>query len=130
MPASKTATKARPTKKKAPTLVICDDDQMTRQILRHVAERCGYEVIGGVETAVEALQMVSSYQPDVLLLDLVLPNMSGEDIVAPILQAAPDCSIIVCSSYDPSAAIRNGALLVVPKGSTEKLESTLKMLKK
>jgi two-component system nitrogen regulation response regulator GlnG len=130
MAASKTATRTAPAKKKAPTLVICEDDQMTRKILRAVAERCGYEVLAGVETAVEALQMASTYQPDVLLLDLVLPNMSGEDIVAPIRNAAPACAIIVCSSYDPSAAIRNGALYVVPKGSTEKLETTLNMLKK
>ncbi len=127
--ASKPKPKAKPAKQKAPTLIICDDDQMTRQIFRAVAQRCGYEVIAGVESAIEALQVVAAYRPDVLLLDLVLPHMSGEDIVAPIREAAPNCTIVICSTYDPAAAIRNGALYVVPKGSNEKLESTLNMLK-
>lgn len=122
-------TKTRPAQK-APTLVICEDDRMTRQILRTLAERCGYEVLAGVGSAIEALQVVATYTPDVLLLDLVLPNMSGEDIVAPVRAAAPNCAVVICSSYDPAAAIRNGALFVVPKGALEKLESTLKMLAK
>lgn len=114
---------------KVPTLVICDDDRMTRQIFRAVAERCGFEVIAGVGSAIEALQVAVQFAPDVLLLDLSLPNMSGEDIVAPIRAAAPNCSIVICSSYDPSAAVRAGALYVVPKGSTEALEATLNALR-
>ncbi|MBA2607796.1 MAG: response regulator [Actinobacteria bacterium] len=132
MTAPTTASKTKPAKtpkQKAPTLIICDDDQMTRKIFRAVAERCGYEVIAGVESAIEALQAVAAYRPDVLLLDLVLPHMSGEDIVAPIREVAPGCTIVICSTYDPAAAIRNGAVFVVPKGSNEKLESTLNILK-
>ncbi|MEY2399583.1 MAG: hypothetical protein QOJ00_2757 [Actinomycetota bacterium] len=114
---------------KTPTLVICDDDRMTRQIFRSVAERCGFEVLAGVDSAIEALQLATRFRPDVLLLDLSLPNMSGEDIVAPIRAVAPDCTIVICSAYDPSAAIRNGAVYVVPKGSPELLESTLNDLR-
>ena len=114
---------------KRPTLVICDDDRMSRQIFRAVAERCGYEVLAGVDSAIDALQLVTRFKPDVLMLDLSLPNMSGEEIVVPVRTVAPDCAIVICSSYDPAAAIRNGAVFVVPKGSTEQLEAMLNSLK-
>ena len=64
-----------------PTAVIVDDDAMTRQLDRGMFEKAGYEVLAGVGTAIEALDLVLTYQPDVLLLDLVLPGMSGEDIL-------------------------------------------------
>lgn len=116
------------TKKAAPKklqAVICDDDAMTRTYLRSLLERCGYEVLAGVGTAVEALQLAVTYQPDVLVLDLSLPAMSGEEVIESVRQAAPNCAIVIFSSFDPSAAIRNGALYIVPKGETTRLETTL-----
>ncbi len=98
---------------------------MTRAMLRPLLERCGYEVLAGVGTAVEALQVVVTYQPELLLLDLVLPAMSGEDVIAAVQTGAPACQIVIFSSFDASSAIRNGALFVVPKGETKKLEATL-----
>ncbi|MEY2470298.1 MAG: two-component system, OmpR family, sensor kinase [Actinomycetota bacterium] len=129
--ATATRTKKAPAKKppfKKPRAVICDDDAMSRQLARAALERCGYEVLAGVGTALEALQLVMTYQPDVLMLDLVLPAMNGEDIVIPIQRGAPDCTIVISSSHDPSAAIHNGASYIVPKGQTKRLEDVLTML--
>jgi len=134
---TKTAVKKAPAKKaaakkkapvKKPRAVICDDDAMSRQLARSALERCGFEVLAGVGTALEALQLVMTYQPDVLMLDLVLPAMSGEDIVIPIQRGAPDTTIVISSSHDPSAAIHNGASYIVPKGQTKRLEEVLTML--
>ena len=64
-----------------PTAVICDDDSMSRQIARAIFEKAGFRILAGVGTALEALDMVLDHQPDVLLLDLVMPGMSGEEIL-------------------------------------------------
>lgn len=108
-----------------PTAVICDDDPLSRQVLTAALEGVGYEVVGRVANAAAAIQLVTTYQPDVLILDLVLPAMSGEDAIPLIQAASPDCTIIVWSAFDSSAAIRQGALIVVHKGCLDQLEVVL-----
>jgi CheY-like chemotaxis protein len=110
---------------KKPTAVVCDDDHMSRQIARAILEKVGYEVISGVGTAIEALQVVLEFQPDVLLLDLSLPGMSGEEVLPSIRTSAPETTVIVFSSYDPTTAVKNGAALIVPKGQPKQLEAML-----
>ena len=111
-----------------PTAVICDDDPMSRSIARAVFERAGYKVLAGVGTALEALDMVLDHQPDVLLLDLVMPGMSGEEILPSLKASSPSTQVIIYSSYDPTFAVKNGAMFVVSKGQHGKLEATIERL--
>src|SRR5205085_11964441 len=107
---------------KAPTAVICDDDSMSRSIARAVFERAGYRILAGVGTALEALDMVLDHQPDVLLLDLVMPGMSGEEILPSIRAGSPSTQVIIYSSYDPTYAVKNSAMFIVSKAQHGKLE--------
>jgi CheY-like chemotaxis protein len=106
------------------TAVVCDDDPMSRRLVREVLERCGYDVLAGVDNAVDALQLVIDHQPDVLVLDLVLNGMSGEEIIASIRDAS-DTHVIVHTSYDPSLAVKSGARLFARKGNVAMLEKQL-----
>lgn len=119
---------AKKIEKKPPTAVVCDDDPMVRQLERKILTTAGYEVIAGCGTAVEALQLVMQYRPDVLLLDLGLPGASGETIIAPIQKAVPDCAVIVVSAFDASPAIAQGAIYVIPKGAPSQLQQMLEAL--
>jgi CheY-like chemotaxis protein len=111
--------------KKQPTAVICDDDQMSRTLTRAIFEKAGYKVLAGVGTALEALNMVVDHQPNVLLLDLVMPGMSGEEILPSIRASSPDTKVIIYSAYDPTFAVKSGATFIVAKGKHGLLESTL-----
>lgn len=108
-----------------PTAVICDDDQMTRQIVRGILERAGYKVLAGVGTAMEALNLVLAHRVDVLLLDLVMPGIPGEDIIGSVNECSRDTEVIVHSSFDPIKAIKSGARHIVSKGQLARLEETL-----
>lgn len=114
--------------KKKPTAVICDDDPMVRQLERGILTAAGYEVLAGTTTAVEALQLVLQYKPDVLLLDLGLPGASGETIIGPIQKAVPNCAVVVVSAFDASPAIAQGAIYVIPKGAPQQLQQMLEAL--
>lgn len=107
-----------------PTAVVCDDDAVTRRLVREIVERCGYEVLAGVDNAMEALTLVLDHQPRVLVLDLVLPGISGEEIIAAI-QDASDTQVIVHSSFDPRFAVKSGARLFASKGNIAVLERML-----
>ena len=113
---------------KQPTAVIVDDDAMSRQLTRAIFEKAGYKVMAGVGTALEALDVVLNHQPDVVLLDLVMPGMSGEEILPSIKAGAPDAKVIIFSSYDPTFAVKSGAMFVVAKGQHAKLEATIERL--
>jgi two-component system response regulator HydG len=113
---------------KMPTAVICDDDPMSRQIARAIFEKAGYRILAGVGTALEALDMVLDHQPDVLLLDLVMPGMSGEEILPALKAGSPETQVVIYSSYDPTYAVKSGAMFVVSKGQHGKLESTIERL--
>jgi CheY-like chemotaxis protein len=111
-----------------PTAVICDDDSMSRQIARAIFEKAGFRILAGVGTALEALDMVLDHQPDVLLLDLVMPGMSGEEILPSIKAGSPTTQVIIYSSYDPTYAVKNGAMFIVSKGQHGKLEAAVHRL--
>ncbi len=113
---------------KKPTAIICDDDAMSRQITRAIFDKAGYNVLAGVGTALEALDVVLTHQPDVLLLDLVMPGMSGEEILPSITAGSPHTKVVIFSSYDPTFAVKSGAMFIVPKGEHAKLEATIERL--
>ena len=113
-----------------PRAVVCDDDPIARQIERGILNAAGYDVIAGVSNAVEALQIVTTYRPDVLILDLGLPGASGETIIQPIKDAVPECTVVVCSAFDKTPAITNGAIYVVNKGANQELQAMVTALAK
>jgi DNA-binding NarL/FixJ family response regulator len=80
--------------------VLCDDDLMSRQVLRGLLHEAGFEVIGEVDMAVAALDLVSVTRPDVLVLDVNMPGLSGVDIVRDVQERSPDTAIIVVSAFD------------------------------
>lgn len=106
------------------TAVVCDDDRITRQLVREVVERCGFAVLAGVDNAMDALNLVLSHQPHVIVLDLVLPGIAGEEIIATIHDAT-DTKVIVHTAHDPRFAVKNGARIFVSKGKVALLEQTL-----
>ena len=110
------------------TAVICDDDRLTRQMVRAVVENAGYTVLAGVDNAMDALNVVMAHKPDILVLDLVLPGVAGEEIIEAI-QECCDTKVIVHSAHDPRFAVKRGARLLVSKGQLATLEQTLQRLR-
>ena len=82
-----------------PSAVVCDDDLMSRQVLRGLLSDAGFDVVGEVDMAVAALDLVSVTRPDVLVLDVNMPGLSGVDIVNDVMERSPDTAIIVVSAY-------------------------------
>jgi len=107
-----------------PTAVICDDDPMTRRLVREIAARCGYDVVAGVDNAIDALNLVLEHQPEVLVLDLALHGLRGEEIIESILECG-STRVIVHSSYDPRYALKSGARMFASKGNIKVLEKML-----
>ena len=76
-------------------------------------------VIGEADDGESAIRQVTELKPDVVILDLMMPNMGGADATAAILQARPETKILILTSYGTSAelsrAFVNGATGAITK---------------
>lgn len=80
-------------------VLIADDHELVRLALRNLLEAEGYiEVVGEAADGAEALRLVEEHEPDVLLLDLHMPNVDGVEVARQLTDS--DVRIIVLTSYD------------------------------
>lgn len=104
-------------------LVVVDDHPIVRQGLASALEdEADFQVLGVAGSAEEALPLVAHLQPDVVLLDLELPGLSGVELIPRLVIAAPDAKILVFTAYDTDdlvlGAIRAGAKGYLLKGAS------------
>jgi DNA-binding NarL/FixJ family response regulator len=82
-------------------VLIVDDHPVVRTGIRNMLDPAvGISVVGEASTGSEALQMIKSLQPDVVLLDMKLPDMSGIDVIKYIYEAKSTSRVLGLSSYD------------------------------
>ncbi len=109
----------KPTKGEKIRVLIVDDHEVVRQGLRTFLELHGdpqspaIEVVGEAANGVEAVEFCSRLQPDIVLLDLVMPEMDGVTATAKIIERDPQIRVIILTSFGEEdqvvPAIRAGA---------------------
>jgi len=95
-------------------IVIADDHKLMRMGLMSLFNvQRGMKVVGEAEDGETAVELVRSLKPDVVIMDLMMPKVSGADATAAIMSFAPGTGVVVLSSFTNSAdmarAISNGA---------------------
>src|SRR4051794_39851202 len=88
-------------------VLICDDHALVRSGLRRLLEaEAAVEVTGEAGDAEEAVAQAAAQQPDVLLLDVVLPGRSGIEALPDVLDASPRTRVLVLSMQDDPSYVR------------------------
>ncbi len=91
---------AQPDKNPTPTQLICDDNPNIRYLLRsYVESRTPFEVCGEAEHGVEAIEKAKQLQPDLILLDLSMPIMTGAEAAVILKRTLPQMKIILFSMH-------------------------------
>ncbi len=103
-------------------VVVCDDHPVYRQGLRALfAEVDGIVVVGEAGSGEEALELVAETAPDVVIMDLHLPGISGVDATQQLVARNPQVGVLVLTMFEDDtsllAALRAGARGYVVKGS-------------
>ena len=89
------------------TVLVVDDDFMVARIHRGFVERIdGFEVVGTAQTGDEAVALVDSLRPDLVLLDLYLPDAFGLDVVTRLRAAGHTCDVLVITAAKEADAVR------------------------
>jgi len=106
-------------------ILIADDHGVVAEGLRHLVEaQSDMEVIATAGDGREAVQQARDAQPDVVLMDLSMPELNGADATRAILERDPKCRVIVLSMYSQREYVRRalkaGAAGYVVKRSAAK----------
>jgi two-component system, NarL family, response regulator NreC len=115
-------------------IVIVDDHELLRAGLRSRLERePDFDVVGEADTAERAIIVTRKLQPDVVLLDLLLPRKSGYDAIPELAEVAPEAKVIVVSSQAAPSSVRRalsaGAAGYLPKRSSDReLTSAIRLV--
>jgi NarL family two-component system response regulator LiaR len=104
-------------------VLVADDHAVVREGLRAlIATEPGMELVGEAKDGIEAVLMARSLQPDVMLLDLVMPRQDGIQAIDQIKRENPEARILVLTSFSEDekvfAAIKAGALGYLLKDSS------------
>jgi CheY-like chemotaxis protein len=80
-------------------ILVADDEAPIREMLCHFLTHEGY-VVSSVETGRDALAAVETFRPDVILVDMVMPGLSGADVLIALRQTRVTVPVILMSAYD------------------------------
>ena len=82
-------------------VLVVDDHSVVREGIRHVLEGAeGFRVVAEAANGADALERAESERPDVVLLDLTMPGLSGLEVVRLLRQRLPDTRILILSVHD------------------------------
>jgi DNA-binding NarL/FixJ family response regulator len=114
-------------------IVIADDHTMVREALRQAFERAGFDVVGEAADGEEAVAQVDHHRPDVVLMDLSMPVLSGVAAAKRIAHLVPSSAVVMLSMLSDetavSSALTAGArgYLVKDSTMTEIVESVMRV---
>jgi two-component system, NarL family, response regulator NreC len=105
--------------------LIVDDHELLRAGMRsRLEQEPGISVVGEADTAERAVLMADRLQPDLVLLDLLLPRKSGDEVLPELTAVAPQAKVLVVSSQAAPSSVRRalsaGAAGYLPQHSSDR----------
>ncbi len=103
-------------------VLVADDHLVVRRgLVSLIEDEADMQVVGEAQNGAEAVALFRQLQPDVTLMDLRMPELSGSDAIAAIRQATPTARIVILTTYDSDddiyTALRSGAMAYLLKDS-------------
>jgi two-component system chemotaxis response regulator CheY len=82
----------------APSVLIVDDALFMRMMIKDILSKDGLDVIGEAENGVEAVKKYAELHPDLVTMDIVMPEMDGIEAVRNIMKLDPAARVLMCSA--------------------------------
>ena len=115
-------------------ILVVDDAQFMRMMLKNILSGAGHDVVGEGENGVQAIEKYKELNPDLVIMDMIMPEMGGIDAVREIVKLDPGAKVLMCSAMGQQAlvveAIQVGAkdFIVKPFQPAGVLEAVAKAL--
>lgn len=118
----------------AKNILIVDDASFMRMMIKDILTKNGFNVVGEAENGLIAIQKYKELRPDLVTMDITMPEMDGIQALKKIREITPDAKVVMCSAMGQQAmvieAIQAGAkdFIVKPFHEDRVLEATNKAL--
>lgn len=118
----------------AKNILICDDAAFMRMMIKDILTKNGYTVAGEAENGAKAVEKYAELKPDLVLMDITMPEMDGIQALKKIKAADAGASVIMCSAMGQQAmvieSIQSGAkdFIVKPFQADRVLEAVRKVV--
>ena len=89
----------------AKTILIVDDAAFMRMMIKNIVTKHGYEVVGEAENGKVALELYKQKKPDLVTMDITMPEMGGIEGVKAIRAYDPNANIIICSAMGQQSMV-------------------------
>jgi two-component system chemotaxis response regulator CheY len=86
-------------------VLICDDAIFMRTMVSDILQQAGFDVIGEAETGLQAVEKYKQLKPDLVTMDIVMPDMGGIDAVREITRFDPAARVLMCSAMGQQALV-------------------------
>ena len=118
----------------AKNILICDDAAFMRMMIKDILTKNGYNIAGEAENGQKAVEKYAELKPDLVLMDITMPEMDGIEALKRIKAADPNASVIMCSAMGQQAmvieSIQSGAkdFIVKPFQADRVIEAVQKVV--
>ena len=118
----------------AKNILICDDAAFMRMMIKDILTKNGYNVAGEAENGAKAVEKYAELKPDLVLMDITMPEMDGIEALKKIKASDPAASVIMCSAMGQQAmvieSIQSGAkdFIVKPFQADRVIEAVQKVV--
>lgn len=101
------------------SVLIVDDSRVSRKMIRNLLEHSGFEVAAEAINGKEGLDLYIKLRPDVVAMDITMPEMNGIDSLKAIIEHDPDAKVVIISAagqeQNKKEAMEAGAVAFVTK---------------
>ena len=118
----------------AKNILICDDAAFMRMMIKDILTKNGYNIAGEAENGAKAVEKYAELKPDLVLMDITMPEMDGIEAIKEIQASDPGASVIMCSAMGQQAmvieSIQSGAkdFIVKPFQADRVIEAVQKVV--
>ena len=89
----------------AKNILICDDAAFMRMMIKDILTKNGYTVAGEAENGAKAVEKYSEVKPDLVLMDITMPEMDGIQALKKIKEIDPSAVVVMCSAMGQQAMV-------------------------
>ncbi len=118
----------------AKNILVCDDAAFMRMMIKDILTKNGYNIAGEAENGLKAVEKYNETKPDLVLMDITMPEMDGIQALKKIKEMDANAKIVMCSAMGQQAmvieAIQSGAkdFIVKPFQAERVLEAVKKVV--
>jgi two-component system, chemotaxis family, chemotaxis protein CheY len=85
--------------------MIVDDAEFMRMVIKDILLKHGHKVVAEVGDGKEAVQKYLEVKPDLVLMDIIMPDMNGKEALKKLLVMDPEAKVVMCSSLEQQKLI-------------------------